>query len=386
MPSIYKNSQKYAGFSLDLSQLTFNSLTTVNKGLVTAINELDAKIGNSTLITQSSTITSAINELKNSITNLSYSDISGTVTETDPVFSASAAYNITTTDINSWKNANSLQWNNTSKQLRVSKNSSMVTVFSRTDLDIPEVYDWAKAATKPSYNFTEIQGTVPSSALPSYVDDVLEYSSVNNFPATGESDKIYIDTSTNLTYRWGGTTYAQISSSLALGTTSSTAYRGDYGDAAYQHAVTNKGSAFTNGLYKITTNNEGHIIAAIEVVKADITALGIPAQDTTYESLSSASGGADESLVTTGEKYNWNNKLSLTGGAVTGPVNFTDSVSLLDATVGDLLVTGQASFANSAVVATNTNYTNIQLRNIFFSTTVPASTTGNNGDICIVYA
>ena len=278
MPSIYKNSQKYAGFSLDLSQLTFNSLTTVNKELVTAINELDAKIGNSILATQSSTITSAINELKNNITNLSYSDISGTITETDPVFLASAAYNITTGDINGWKNANSLQWNNTSKELRVSKNNSMVTVFSRTDLDIPEVYDWAKAATKPSYNFTEIQGTVPSSALPSYVDDVLEYSSVNNFPVTGESDKIYIDTSTNLTYRWGGTTYVQISSSLALGTTSSTAYRGDYGDAAYQHAVTNRGSAFTNGLYKITTNNEGHVTAASAVVKADITALGIADQ------------------------------------------------------------------------------------------------------------
>ena len=39
MPSIYKNSQKYAGFSLDLSQLTFNSLTTVNKELVTASKE-----------------------------------------------------------------------------------------------------------------------------------------------------------------------------------------------------------------------------------------------------------------------------------------------------------------------------------------------------------
>lgn len=94
--------------------------------------------------------------------------------------------------------------------------------------------------------------------------------------------------------------------------------------------------------------------------------------------------------------------LPLTGGAVTGQVNFTDTVSLLDATVGDLLVTGQASFVNKAsltnatvgslsitgtgTVATNTNYTNIQLRNIFFSTAVPASATGNNGDICIVYA
>lgn len=71
-------------------------------------------------------------------------------------------------------------------------------------------------------------------------------------------------------------------SSLTLGTTSSTAYRGDYGNAAYTHGVTNKGSAFSSGMYKITTNSEGHVTAATAVQKSDITALGIPAQDTTY--------------------------------------------------------------------------------------------------------
>lgn len=38
--------------------------------------------------------------------------------------------------------------------------------------------------------------------MPSYVDDVLEYDSKNDFPATGEEGKIYVDKSTNLTYRW----------------------------------------------------------------------------------------------------------------------------------------------------------------------------------------
>lgn len=70
--------------------------------------------------------------------------------------------------------------------------------------------------------------------------------------------------------------------SLTLGTTSSTAFRGDYGNSAYTHAVTNKGSAFSSGLYKITTNSEGHVTAATSVEKSDITGLGIPAQDTTY--------------------------------------------------------------------------------------------------------
>lgn len=91
--------------------------------------------------------------------------------------------------------------------------------------------------------------------------------------------KIYVDTATNKTYRWSGSGLAEISASLALGTTSSTAFRGDYGNQAYQHAVTNKGKAFASGLYKITTNSAGHVTAATKAVKADITALGIPGSD-----------------------------------------------------------------------------------------------------------
>ena len=72
-------------------------------------------------------------------------------------------------------------------------------------------------------------GKVPSSQLPSYVDDVLEYTNKSTFPATGETGKIYVDTSTNKTYRWSGTAYTEISASLALGETSSTAYPGDKG-------------------------------------------------------------------------------------------------------------------------------------------------------------
>ena len=125
-------------------------------------------------------------------------------------------------------------------------------------------------------------GKVPASQLPSYVDDVEEYTSINDFPVTGETGKIYIALDTNITYRWGGSIYVVIGSSLALGETDSTAYRGDRGAAAYAHAVTNKGSAFTSGLYKITTNSEGHVTAATAVQKSDITDLGVPSSDTTY--------------------------------------------------------------------------------------------------------
>ena len=163
-----------------------------------------------------------------------------------------------------------------------------------------DVYSWAKASSKPSYSFSEIggkvnastqlTGTVPSSCLPSYVDDVLEYNGLANFPKTGESGKIYTDTSTNKVYRWGGSSYVVISDTITLGTTSSTAYRGDLGNEAHSWASTAKahadkhGSAFASGLYKITTNDAGHVTNATAVTKSDITALGIPGSDTHYTS------------------------------------------------------------------------------------------------------
>lgn len=120
-------------------------------------------------------------------------------------------------------------------------------------------------------------GMIRSYQLPSYVDDVKSYTSMSYFPAVGEDDKIYIDKSTNLQYRWGGVDvgYITIGTSLALGETANTAYRGDRGKAAYDHAMA-KGQAFVSGLYKVTVNAEGHIIEAVPVAKDDITALGIP--------------------------------------------------------------------------------------------------------------
>ena len=78
-------------------------------------------------------------------------------------------------------------------------------------------------------------GKVPSNQLPSYVDDIIEETTMANFPSTGETGKIYVATTTNKTYRWSGSGYVEVSASLALGETSSTAYRGDRGKVAYAH-------------------------------------------------------------------------------------------------------------------------------------------------------
>lgn len=304
-----------------------------------------------------------------------------------------------------------------------------------------DVYSWAKATSKPTYTASEVgaiatttkgtangvaeldaNGKVPSSQLPSFVDDTIEgylynskwyKESTHTTEIAGETGKIYVELSTNKTYRWSGSAFIEISASLALGetsstayrgdrgkiaydhsqsihartdatkteasstngnikingtetkvythpgsgtnphgttksdvglgnvgnfkavstvasqglsdtekanaranigagtgnsnlalgTSSSTAYRGDYGNSAYAHASA-KGSAFSSGLYKITTNSEGHVTGATAVTKTDITGLGIPGSntwrgiqnnltsDSTTDSLSAAQGKA----------------------------------------------------------------------------------------------
>ena len=75
----------------------------------------------------------------------------------------------------------------------------------------------------------DASGKVPTSQLPSYVDDVVEYENEDSFPEEGEAGKIYVDTTTNKTYRWSGSQYVEISASLAIGTTTGTAYDGGLG-------------------------------------------------------------------------------------------------------------------------------------------------------------
>ena len=62
-----------------------------------------------------------------------------------------------------------------------------------------------------------VDGLIPAANLPSYVDDVLEYAGTANFPATGESGKIYVDINASLCYRWTGTQYVAVSSTGSSG-------------------------------------------------------------------------------------------------------------------------------------------------------------------------
>lgn len=102
-------------------------------------------------------------------------------------------------------------------------------------------------------------GLVPSSQLPPYVDVVIEVSTFSALPNTGEPGKIYITKDTNLTYRWSGTAYVEITQSLALGETSSTAYAGDKGKATTDklNRIPNKLIVDTNG---VTYNDPDSVV------------------------------------------------------------------------------------------------------------------------------
>lgn len=90
-----------------------------------------------------------------------------------------------------------------------------------------------------------VGGIIPSSQLPSSIDDVLDGTYINsttfnnpsNVPYVPMANAIYVDINTNLTYRWTNTAYVAIGNQLALGETSSTAYRGDRGKIAYDHTL-----------------------------------------------------------------------------------------------------------------------------------------------------
>lgn len=124
-------------------------------------------------------------------------------------------------------------------------------------------------------------GKVPASQLPSFVDDVLEgylnatdgkfyEESTYTTEIPAEGGKIYVDLATSKTYRWGGSAYAVISDTLALGETQGTAYEG------------NKGKQVADNLAAHTANTDIHVTTSDKTAwnaKYDKPATGIPSTD-----------------------------------------------------------------------------------------------------------
>jgi len=103
-------------------------------------------------------------------------------------------------------------------------------------------------------------GLVPSTQLPSYVDDVLEYTNLASFPVTGTTGKIYVDLATNKIYRWSGSTYIEVSPTIGTiwgGISGTLSNQTDLQNALNAKQATLSGTGFvksTSGTISYDTN------------------------------------------------------------------------------------------------------------------------------------
>lgn len=195
-------------------------------------------------------------------------------------------------------------------------------------------------------------GRVPSSQLPSYVDDVIEGTDFSEegyenehgeIIISGETGKIYVDTISNKTYRWSGSKFVEISASLALGTTSSTAYRGDRGNTAYQHSQTTSGNPHKVTKADLSLGNvENKSSATIrgELTKSNVTtALGYtpPTSDTntTYDFAASKSSTNNnvQLKLTAGGSGSGTDSVTVKGTGITSVTTDANGVVTIDSTL-----------------------------------------------------
>lgn len=258
-----------ATFEANKDQLRNDAVAFVGDATIIHTHETDYYCGSSPVALESdlanyattSALTSGLASKANVSHTHSISQISGLQEELDSklesVSLADLGVTATATELNYVDGVTSnIQTQLNNKAASSHEHAASAITSGTLSLDrLPSITD----AKITSISASKITGTIPQANLPSYVDDVLEYNSKSSFPGTGETGKIYVDTATNLTYRWGGSSYVEISPSLALGETSSTAYRGDRGKIAYDH------SQATGNPHSLTLSNLGISATATEL-------------------------------------------------------------------------------------------------------------------------
>ena len=229
-------------------------------------------------------------------------------------------------------------------------------------------------------------GLVPTSQLPSYVDDVLEYTNASSFPGTGETGKIYVALDTNDIYRWSGSAYVKVSDAVstsdqatALATARTISLTGDVtGSTSFE------GSADVSISATIADDSHNHVISNVDGLQTALDAKAPTASPTFTGTVTS--GDIDITNSQNGET-NLDITNTNTGSAAQVRTKYT--------TDGGLFTVGKTSnahaFGGDAYVQ-NVDNTNIRFatndteamridnsQNVLIGTTSTGSASGGSG-------
>jgi hypothetical protein len=205
--------------------------------------------------------------------------------------------------------------------------------------------------TQLASTISDFATAVSAVALPSYVDDVLEYANLAAFPGTGETGKIYVAIDTNKTYRWSGTVYVLITSgavdSVAGKTGLVTLAASDISDFDTEVA-NNSAVALNTAKNTNVTTNLGYTTAATTgtVTSSDGTNATLPAATTSLAGLLTGADKTKLNGIATGAQVNVATNLTATAGTTAGPT--------INSSTGTNVVIPSAAVAASGIVTTGT--------------------------------
>lgn len=213
---------------------------------------------------------------------------------------------------------------------------------------VKAAYDLAAAAIPQSSLGvtvpTLVNGLIPSSQLPSYVDDVVEFPTLASFPAVGESSKIYIDISNGKTYRWTGSTYLPINDAVSTS------------DKSIKLATARTISATGDASWSVSFDGSGNVTSNITLANTGIVA-------GTYTKVTVNAKG----LATVGDalaasdipNLDWS-KISSGKPTTLGGYGITDG-----ATKNNSVLTGQTQHAVGTAAAPSITFTGITNQGIY---------------------
>lgn len=213
--------------------------------------------------------------------------------------------------------------------------------------DIPvqeEFWEWQESywhkdekipSDKLAYDFSQkadlVNGVVPASQLPSYVDDVLEFGSLSTLPQQGESGKIYITKDTNKIYRWTGARYIDITQ----------------GELATLQSVTDRGNETTKSIKVQGISYGGSSNLTNILISDNIESLNKNSNNTISIGINTNPYGTDNIVI--GNSSNMLGDSSSIGNTIIGHSSYSNSLYSNENTV-----VGYCSFNNAKNSNNNT--------------------------------